>query len=258
MGLPRWLRVALRLSTGLILAFIYLPIGDHRPVLVQRRQGRDLADHLVHARLVRQGVQRRRASARRSPTSVQVAIGATVVAIVLGSLLALAVAALPVLRARDDRVHRDPAARAPGHRHGPRPQHGLPGDRLRLRGHDDHRRPRHVLRRRHLQQRDRPPAAHVALVRGGVRRTSAPTRSRPSVASPGQPSGRRWSRARSSPSPCRSTRSSSRTSWPGRASRRCRSGSSTTTSDRTSCRWSTWRRCSSCCCRSSRSTSRRA
>jgi len=27
MGLPRWLRVALRLSTGLILAFIYLPIG---------------------------------------------------------------------------------------------------------------------------------------------------------------------------------------------------------------------------------------
>ena len=231
MGLPRWAaRIALRVATGLILAFIYVPIGDHRPLLVQRGRVADLADPGVHARLVRQGVRATRASATRSLTSVQAALGATIVALVLGSLLSLAVAALPVLRPRDDLVRRDPAARAARHRDRHRPQHGLPDDRLRLRAADDHRRPRHVLRRGRLQQRDRPAATHLALVRGGV---GGPRRRHvhdvPPRDVPGHPDGAR-SPAACWRSPCRSTRSSSRTSWPGRATRRCRSGSSATTS----------------------------
>jgi len=79
-----------------------------------------------------------------------------------------------------------------------------------------------------------------------LRRTSAtfeeasgdlvPTRSGRSGGSRCRPSGPRSSRVRCSRSPCRSTRSSSPTSRQARTSRRCRSGSSATTPGRTSCR----------------------
>ena len=73
------------------LAFIYVPIGDHRPVLVQRRDrcrpGRPTG---VHARLVREG-PRRRGHPPALLDSLQAAIGATAIALVLGSLIAFAV-----------------------------------------------------------------------------------------------------------------------------------------------------------------------
>ena len=50
--------IALRLATMRDPRVHLRPDRDHRPVLVQRGQGRDLADHVVHDRLVRQGVQR--------------------------------------------------------------------------------------------------------------------------------------------------------------------------------------------------------
>ena len=60
----------LRLASGLLLAFIYVPIGIIVAVLVQCRARRDLAASGVHARLVRRGARRRRASARRSLASI--------------------------------------------------------------------------------------------------------------------------------------------------------------------------------------------
>ena len=70
-----------------------------------------------------------------------------------------------------DLLPRHPADRAPGHRHRDRAQfdvHRGPWDRPQPADAGD--RPRDVLHRRRLQQRDRPAAAVVDLVRGGVRR----------------------------------------------------------------------------------------
>ena len=80
--------------------------------------------------------------------------------------------------------------------------------RHRLRAADDHRRPRDVLRRHRLQQRHRPaapPAAHAGGGVGGPRRRHVhdlPARS------PCPAWARRCCPARCSPSRCRSTRSS--------------------------------------------------
>ena len=58
--------------------------------------------------------------------SIQVALGATAIALVLGTLAAFAVASLPVLRPGDDLVRRRPADRPAGHRHRPGAEHDLP------------------------------------------------------------------------------------------------------------------------------------
>ena len=89
-------------------------------------------------------------------------------------------------------------------------------------------RPRHVLRRRRLQQRHRPPAALVAQPARGVGRPRRPARPDVPVRHvPARALGAARRRA-SSPSRSASTRSSSPRSRPARASRRCRSGSSPT------------------------------
>ena len=90
MGLPRWLRVALRLSTGLILAFIYLPIGI---IVLYSFNAAKVATWPITSFTLDWYVKAFNDAGIRSSfaTSVQVAIGATIVAIVLGSLLALAV-----------------------------------------------------------------------------------------------------------------------------------------------------------------------
>ena len=97
-------------------------------------------------------------------TSVGVALAATVVALVLGTLAGARGGALQLLRPRDDLVHRPVPDRAAGHRD----RHGavddLRDDRLPAGFARDRRRPRHVLRRARLQQRDRPPPARVALL----------------------------------------------------------------------------------------------
>ena len=102
-----------------------------------------------------------------------------------------------------------------------------------------HRRPRHVLHRRRLQQRRRAAAAHVALVRGGLAPTSAPTRGRRSVTS-------RFPQLRSAlvagallAFALSFDEVIVTTFTAGPARRRCRSGSSTTSRARTSCRSST-------------------
>ncbi len=91
MGLPRWLRAALRLSTGLILAFIYLPIGI---IVLYSFNAAKVATWPITSFTLDWYVKAFNDAGIRSSfaTSVQVAIGATVMAIVLGSLLALAVA----------------------------------------------------------------------------------------------------------------------------------------------------------------------
>ncbi len=147
----------------------------------------------------------------------------------------------PVLRPRDDLVPRHPADRAPRDRHRRRAQrHVHPGPRHRPEPVHRDRRPRHVLHRRRLQQRDRAPAQAVGLVRGGLGRPRRrPVADVPSHHDPEHAHGA-GGRRRCSPSRSPSTRSSSRTSRSAPASRPCRSGSSPTCSGPTSCRSSTW------------------
>ena len=110
-----------------------------------------------HARVVRQGVPQPRRARRAAGRRSRPAIGATLIALMLGTLASLAVAAPPLLRPRDDLVPRRPPDRAAGHRH----RHGAERDvprgahavRRRARAVHGDRRPRHVLHRRDLQQR---------------------------------------------------------------------------------------------------------
>jgi putative spermidine/putrescine transport system permease protein len=90
MSLPRWLRVTLRLSTGLILAFIYLPIGI---IVLYSFNAAKVATWPITSFTLDWYVKAFNDAGIRSAfaTSVQVAIGATLLAVVLGSLLALAV-----------------------------------------------------------------------------------------------------------------------------------------------------------------------
>ena len=170
----RWL---LRIGTALTLAFLYVAADRDRALRVQRaRASQTWPTAGLHARLVRQGVPQPR-RARRAVDVVKAGLGATAIALVLGTLAAIAVVALPLLRPRDDLVPGRPADRAAGHRH----RHGAERDvhagaravDLESAVHGD-RRPRDVLHRRRLQQRRRAAAAHVALVRGGVGRPRRP------------------------------------------------------------------------------------
>ena len=90
MSLPRWLRATLRLSTVLILAFIYLPIGI---IVLYSFNASKVATWPITSFTLDWYVKAFNDAGIRSSfaTSVEVAIGATVMAIALGSLLALAV-----------------------------------------------------------------------------------------------------------------------------------------------------------------------
>jgi putative spermidine/putrescine transport system permease protein len=90
MSLPRWLRVTLRLSTVAILAFIYFPIGI---IVLYSFNAAKVATWPITSFTIDWYLKAFNDEGIRSSfaTSVQVAIGATVLAIVLGSLLALAV-----------------------------------------------------------------------------------------------------------------------------------------------------------------------
>ena len=122
-----------------------------------------------------------------------------------------------------DQLRPRPADRAAGHRHGNgaqlRDEHGRRRHRHRpaahhgpgVRADDDHRRPRDLLRGRRLQQRRRPAAKGRPVARGGVdgprRRHLADVPADHAAVARARP----CSRERSWRSPCRSTRSSSRT-----------------------------------------------
>ena len=90
----------------------------------------------------------------------------------------------------------------------------------------DRDRPRDLLHRRRLQQRDRAAAADVVPRSRRRRPTSARPRGRPSAWSPCRICAAPWSPARCSPSRSPSTRSSSPRSRSAPATRPCRSGSS--------------------------------
>ena len=66
MGMPRWRPDRAADRDGRDPRVHLHPDRDHRPVRVQREPVAGLADHRVHARLVRQGARRHRASGRRS------------------------------------------------------------------------------------------------------------------------------------------------------------------------------------------------
>ena len=187
-------------------------------------------------------------SARRSPTRPSRGHSSTrswprsaavAIALVLGTLAAMAVQrysffgrhsinfllVLPIALAGRD------------HRH--RPEHDVPDVRDRVRPDDDRHRPRDVLHRHRLQQRHRPPAPPSAVAGGGIRRPGRRHLDHVPQASPCPACGPRCCPAGCLPSRCRSTRSSSRCSRPARGRRRSPSGSFPRCSGRPSCRWST-------------------
>ena len=116
----------------------------------------------------------------------------------------------PLLRPRDDLVPRHPADRAAGHRHRRRPQRHLhPGLRHQPQPVHGHRRPRDLLHRRRLQQRDRAAAADLGQPRRRLRRSRRRHLADLPARDPAEHAAPRSSPARCSPSPSPSTRSSS-------------------------------------------------
>ena len=193
---------------------------------------------------------------RPSCTSILAALGAVAIALVLGTLAAMAVQRYSFFGRESISFLLVLPIALPGVRDRHRPEHDVPDGRRQLRADDDHRRARHVLRRHRLQQRHRPPAPPAADAGGGLRR---PRGGHLDHVPPDHDAGRcgpRCCPAACWPSPSRSTRSSSPCSRPGRARRRSRCGSSPPCSGRPSCRSSTSSRSCSSCSPSSRSTSR--
>ncbi len=90
MQLSRSVRVALRLATGLIVAFIYLPIGV---ILLYSFNAAKVATWPITSFTLDWYAKAFNDAGIRAAfgTSLQVAIGATIVSVLLGSLLALAV-----------------------------------------------------------------------------------------------------------------------------------------------------------------------
>ena len=125
----------------------------------------------LHPRLVPEGDRKTSPPAKRFFTSIKAGLAATAIAIVLGTLASLAVARhrffgretisflviLPI--ALPGIVTGVALSNTFTQVLGDRPQ-PLHGDR----------RPRHLLHRRRLQQRRRPPAPHLGLLRGGLGR----------------------------------------------------------------------------------------
>jgi ABC-type spermidine/putrescine transport system permease subunit I len=160
-------RVGLRLATAFVLAFVYLPLTIV-VLYAFNKSGTNawppagftlewFADALDNT-----GLQ------QAFLTSVLCAIGATIIALVLGCLISLAVSRYQWFRARQHLV-RDPAAdRFARHRDGDGPIDDVRLTQRATRHPDGDRRARDVLHRARLQQRDRPVATDVTLLRGGV------------------------------------------------------------------------------------------
>ncbi len=169
----RLTRVLLRGGALVTLAFIYLPLFVIAPLRVQQERHAGLADREVQHEVVLGRVQRPRRTrcpeelAHRGARRDRDRTRARDARLDGGG-------ALQLLRARDHHVRRDPPDRAPGDRHRAR----APGDdhrrpravRAHVRAHDDHHRPRDLLRRRDLQQRDRADAPNGRFARRGVGR----------------------------------------------------------------------------------------
>ena len=181
-------------------------------------------------------------------TSVKAGLGATAIALVLGSLLALALTRYSFFGKHAISLLVVLPIALPGHRHGRRPP---VGDRQRAptrvrhqrRTLHDHRRPRHLLHRRGVQQRDGPAAPAGRVAGGGLGRPRGAAAHDvpaghvppPALGGPGwRPVGLR--------AELRRDRRHHLHGGPGDA-RPCRSGSSTTSSDPTRLRWSTWWPC---------------
>ena len=156
MELGRGTRIALRIATAAILAFIYLPIVVIVLYSFNASRVATLADQRADPRLVPARRSPTRASGARSWPRSRRRSAPRPSRWSLGTLIALRRPALPVLRPRGALVPRRPAARPAGHRDRHRAEHRLPDDRHRARAVHDHRRPRDVLRRRRLQQRRSP------------------------------------------------------------------------------------------------------
>jgi putative spermidine/putrescine transport system permease protein len=90
MILPRWLRAALRVATGLVLAFIYFPIAI---IVLYSFGAAKVPTWPITSYTIDWYVKAFNDAGIRSSfaTSVEVAIGATILALAFGSLLALAV-----------------------------------------------------------------------------------------------------------------------------------------------------------------------
>jgi putative spermidine/putrescine transport system permease protein len=90
MALPRWVGIALRVATGMVLVFIYVPIGI---IVLYSFNAAKVATWPITSFTVDWYVKAFSDPGIRSAllTSFQAAIGATVVSVALGSLLALAV-----------------------------------------------------------------------------------------------------------------------------------------------------------------------
>ena len=102
--------------------------------------------------------------------SVQAALGATLVAMVLGRCSRSGSRGTASSGARRSRSSSSCRSRCRGSSPGLALQTTFQNVGIDVRTADDHRRPRDVLHRRRLQQRARPTAAPVGLVRGGVGR----------------------------------------------------------------------------------------
>ena len=160
-----------RSAVALALAFIYIPLlvivveaFNSSRILKWPPPGFTL-------QLVRQGV--RIANRRREAllTSIEAGAVAMLIAVVLGDPDRARRRPPPLLRPRIDLLPRHPADRPARHRHRRRPlQHLHPGARDQPQPDDGDHRPRHLLHRRRLQQRRRPPAPHLGVLRGSLRR----------------------------------------------------------------------------------------
>ena len=90
MGIPRWVAIALRAATAAVLAFIYVPIGI---IVLYSLNAAKVATWPIQSFTIDWYIKAFDNPGIRAAmaTSVQAAIGATLISVVLGSLLALAV-----------------------------------------------------------------------------------------------------------------------------------------------------------------------
>ncbi len=86
-----WTRVGLRVATGVVLAFLYLPLIILVDLRLQPEPAPGLATERLHAALVRGGGRQPQPSGEAVVNSLLAGLGATGIALVLGTLAALAV-----------------------------------------------------------------------------------------------------------------------------------------------------------------------
>ena len=139
-----------------------------RALRVQRPAGPGLADPGVQHEVVRRGAQHPERARGVRPVGQRRRSCATIMAIILGSLASFVVHRYRFFGREVISFALVLPIALPGHHHGHGAQRHVQQLRGPARDADDRRRPRHVLRRRRLQQRHRPPAPLVALDRGGL------------------------------------------------------------------------------------------